>query len=150
MEIPEEKVTKVASDDGESLHLVTEFIDKEFYSTLINRMKLEVKNEIKNVLNANELNLNIPKDMTNDVNNDSLITSLKSEIDFLRKEILSKDKIIELIIKDKPVSNQLKQTNDQSVSSNPILNVTISETNEAEFGNTNDKNNILRSEVKKK
>ena len=87
--------------------------------------------------------------MANDVNNDSLITSLKSEIDFLRKEILSKDKIIELIIKDKPVSNQLKQTNDQSVSSNPILNVTISETNEAEFGNTNDKNNILRSEVKK-
>ena len=56
------------------------------------------------------MNFNIPKDMTNDVNNDSLITSLKSEIDFLRKEILSKDKIIELIIKDKPVSNQLKQS----------------------------------------
>ena len=50
LEIPEEKVTKVASDDGESLHVVTEFIDKEFYPTLINRIKLEVKNEIKSVL----------------------------------------------------------------------------------------------------
>ena len=40
-------------------------------STLINR----IKNEIKNVLNANELNLNIPKDMASDGNNDSLITS---------------------------------------------------------------------------
>ena len=80
----------------------------------------------------------------------SLITPLKSEIDFLRKEILSKDKIIELIIKDKPVSNQLKQTNDQSVSRNPILNVTISETNEAEFGNNHVSKNSDTTNSKKK
>ena len=39
----------------------------------------------------------------NDDRNDILINSLKNKIDFLRKEIQSKDKIIEFIIKDKHI-----------------------------------------------
>ena len=107
MEVPEEKTTEVESGDCESLHDVKEFIDNKLYSTLIDRIKREVKNEIKNALNSNQLNADIRNDIVND-NNDSLITSLKSEIDFLRNELLSKDKIIEMIIKDKPTSMQFK------------------------------------------
>ena len=64
----------------------------------------------------------IPKVIQND-SNDILITTLKSEIEFLRNEILSKDKIIEMIIKEKPTRNQAEQNNDQIGLSNTSLNV---------------------------
>ena len=86
------------------------FINDEFYVTLINRIKSEVKMAINEHTLLNEKTTNPLSDKFNiisnkDDNNAILINSLKSEIDFLRTEIQSKDKIIEIIIKYKHANN---------------------------------------------
>ena len=53
---------------------------------------------------------------TNGDRSDILINSLKSKIDILRKKIQSKDKIIEIIIKDKNISNNTLIENDDNES----------------------------------
>ena len=86
------------------------YIDEKFHETLISIIKTQVKQEL-NLLNENKLISTILKTSnelsSNEVvNNNStkiiefekLIDSLKSEVDFLRKEVSSKDKIIELLI----------------------------------------------------
>ena len=74
LELPNENYIQSVGDDG-----VQEFIDTKFYLALIDRIKFEVKTELKNVLNLNELNVSIPKVIEN-VTNDILITTLKSEV----------------------------------------------------------------------
>ena len=88
-------------------------VNEQFHNNLINLIKQEVKNEFKllndNVLsdisantvklNKHEFNANDSKVIRED--NILLIDSLNSEIKFLRNEMASKDRIIELLIKDR-------------------------------------------------
>ena len=76
---------------------------------MINRIKSEVKMAINEHSLLNEKTTNPLSDKSNiisskDDSNVILVNSLKSEIDFLRTEIQSKDKIIEIIIKDKHIN----------------------------------------------
>ena len=137
-ELSNEKNIDEISDEGIILNDVKEFIDNKFYSTIIDRIKHEVKNELKNVLNLNELNVSTPKVIQND-SNDILINTLKSEIEFLRNDILSKDKIIEMLIKEKPRCNQVEHSNEQIHLRNTNLNVKKAVTNN---------NELLHDEVK--
>lgn len=90
---------------------ITNFINDKFYETLINRIKLEVKHAINLMLNNNSINserLSIP-DNNKDTND--IISILKDELQFLKDELSSKDKIIEMIIKDKPCINESASDN---------------------------------------
>ena len=111
--------TELNNESEENLDLLDvstesleKYINEEFYLTLINRIKSEVKmavNEhISSTNSADQPLKNGNNSTTNDLNK-ILIDSLKSEIDFLRKELQSKDKLIEIIIKEKPIINN---TND--------------------------------------
>ena len=77
-ELSNEKNINEISDEGIILNDVKEFIDNKFYSTIIDRIKHEVKNELKNVLNLNELNVSTPKVIQND-SNDILINTQKRD-----------------------------------------------------------------------
>ena len=111
--------TELTNESEENLDLLDvstesleKYINEEFYLTLINRIKSEVKmavNEhISSTNSADQPLKNGNNSATNDLNK-ILIDSLISEIDFLRKELQSKDKLIEIIIKEKPI---IKNTND--------------------------------------
>ena len=91
------------------------FINEQFYDILVNRIKSEIKIALKedSVLSSkfrnpitNELN---PNDNLHVNNNNTLIDALKSEIDFLRNEVASKNKIIELLIKDCNIYKKYQQ-----------------------------------------
>ena len=84
--------------DGSTENL-EKYINDEFYLTLINRIKSEVKitfSEHNSTANHLEQSYNCISSSIG--RNDMLIESLKSEIDFLRKELQSQDKIMEIII----------------------------------------------------
>ena len=98
------------------------FINDKFYETLVNRIKSEITlaqtehnllsmNSDENILlSTNDLvkqNLNCNKLR----DNDALITALNDEITFLGKETLSKDKIIELVIKERSSNNYARYVN---------------------------------------
>ena len=104
------------------------FIDEKFHETLISLIKTHVKQEFilltKNKLlspmitKSNELSANdvvISNDMDANVNkimeSKNLVDSLKSEVEFLRNEDASKDKIIELLITEKSHYNDENKVN---------------------------------------
>ena len=83
---------------------VFDYINDKFYESLRNMVKLEVKSEVKTQLNNNnEHLLNARHYATTTVNipDNDIITTLKSEVAFLKSELLSKEKIIDLLLKDK-------------------------------------------------
>ena len=100
------------SEHASSSNAIQEFIDDKFYAILINKIKLEVKLALTDAI-KHECIQNIKHDNNNNNNNkdnnnrneinikDELISTLKDEINFLRNEIVSKDKVIEIMIKDK-------------------------------------------------
>ena len=114
------------TDDLDTADMLESFIHDKFYEVLINRIKTEVKHEIEITLDKCNL-LSAKSDKSNCFNvdeslslnkkdNNELIESLKSEIAFLRNEIASKDKIIEMVIKDKSSINNVhngKNVNDR-------------------------------------
>ena len=108
-----EEISDVKNDSehASSSNAIQEFIDDKFYATLINKIKLEVTLVLTNAI-KHECIQNIKHDNNNNNNNkdnnrteinikDELISTLKDEINFLRNEIVSKDKVIEIMIKDK-------------------------------------------------
>ena len=82
-------------------------IDDKFYTILVNKIKSEVKLALNDIFNGNtikEVNDAIIKDgnYKKESNvNDVLIITLREEIKFLRDELKSKDKIVQLIIQEK-------------------------------------------------
>ena len=91
-----------SSFSGEDSNIYS-YVNDKFHETLINMIKLEVKNEFKSINNEHSLS---PKPITHiNYTDNPIITTLQSEVEFLRKELLSKDKVIELLIKDKRTSN---------------------------------------------
>ena len=99
------------------------YLNDEFYDILIKRIKSEVSSALTE-LNARTISTDINNSLTfqqesnntkTDNNNNILIAALNDEIKFLRSEINSKDTIIELLIKEKPLrddkNNQTSCTN---------------------------------------
>ena len=105
-----EEKGNMLDDSTENLE---KYINDEFYLTLINRIKSEVKIAItEHISTANHVDQSYNYIKSSIGRNDMLIESLKSEIDFLRKELQSKDKIMEIIIKEKSfVSNKNNEIN---------------------------------------
>ena len=111
----DQKVENIISSEHEtSFNALHEFIDDSFDSTLIKKIKSEVKLAMQEFVNHDAI-----QKYTNEKNETSLkdkclpdlITTLKDQITFLRNEIQSKDKIIELMIKDKFNDNAEKKVN---------------------------------------
>ena len=122
------------TNNSETIHIVDNFNedissfesykDKSFYSALLSDVKLEVKNaldeaQISCITNA------VNSDITSHVLNksqqpyqkdyhDQLIDALNSEIHFLRKELLSKDTIIKLLISDKSIDLKTKELDNKT------------------------------------
>ena len=82
-------------------------------SRLHARIKSQVKQELEVLLSEENLlsiNLKRNKDAKyNDSNDHRLLTTLQSEVDFLRNEILTKNKIIEMILVDNRNNNVINE-----------------------------------------
>ena len=96
--------------NDDAIENIEQFINAQFYETLILRVKTEVKLAVETLLS--EKNLSIKKKVSNDniqIGNDSnkdiLIDSLNSEIQFLRSELASKNTIIEIMVKDNSIKS---------------------------------------------
>lgn len=92
-----------AGIDGEDSQLF-DYINDKFYESLINMIKVEVKSEVKTQLsNNNKHLLNAKHYSTPSINipDNEIITTLTSKVEFLQKELLSKEKIIDLLLKEK-------------------------------------------------
>lgn len=138
-------VDKNIDDDEGDMNInssaVESFINEQFYETLTNKITLEVKRAVEYEFNTKLSNFDINRlsmDGSHHVkecnrNNDDLIDTLKSEILFLRKEMTSKDKIIELLINDrnytKSVGNRNNRTDENNLNKNSIQNKSIQNNN---------------------
>ena len=84
---------------------VENFINESFYTTLISKIKDEVKiavcNELK-VVNSDRYTNKRAKECNC---NTEIIETLNKHVDFLQKELLSKDAIINMLITDKCTTN---------------------------------------------
>ena len=86
------------------------YIDDKFYEVILNKIKIQVKNEVKNEINRLS-NLDTTLLNTHEISNtgniiNKEITDLfKAEIEFLKNELASKNKIIEVLLKDKSSDN---------------------------------------------
>ena len=81
------------------LNALQTFIDEKFYSTLVNKIKAEVKLALNDVLNCDIIHA--VKHTHNKNTNDILVESMRNEIMFLRKELTSKDEIIKILIDER-------------------------------------------------
>ena len=95
-----------------------QYIDEKFENILLNNIKIEVRNALHNSIIAEGVK-NIAKTCESKINSSTkendylkeLITILKADIQFLRNEVQSKDKIIQLLINDRESKNKDKNIN---------------------------------------
>ena len=137
----EEASDEEASDDTRNENLIEAYINEKFYETLVNKIKGEVKMAVSIELNekhilshiaksSNELNTgsnyvnNDGNSITNDAlqtnvhsRKDTLIESLKEEINFLRNQVKSQNRIIELMTVK---SNNAVETRNMNTSKKPM------------------------------
>ena len=112
----------------QTLDALTNFFDENFYNTLNNMIKKEVKKVVNDSIKQNYatfINDSIDKNFTRESlvsDNEPLINTLQSEVEFLRKEISSKDTIIKLLLNDRNKSVDLKD-NEKKCDVNKINNV---------------------------
>ena len=90
-----------------------EFIDDKFFEVLKNNIKSEVENQVLSLFNKHNVihknSFNIPDDK---IDNNEIITILKNELEFLKNEIASKDKIINMLLEDKlSIVPEIKENN---------------------------------------
>ena len=81
--------------DVESLE---EFINESFYGTLINKIKEEIKIAVKDEL-YNKFDLITKNTKNKEIDNKRFITQLHKEIDYLKQDLLSKNTIINDLLK---------------------------------------------------
>ena len=81
------------------LNALQTFINEKFYSTLVNKIKAEVKLALNDVLNCDIIQA--VKHTHNKNTNDVLVESMHNEILFLRKELTSKDEIIKILVDER-------------------------------------------------
>ena len=107
--------TQAGFEHETSFTALHEFIDERFYSTLINRIKSEVQIAVNELIN-NDLIVKRSNDKNEPVSkgnksSQDLITVLMDEVKFLRNELTSKDKIIEIMVKDLCTGNVKSSVN---------------------------------------
>ena len=122
---------------------VDEFINNKNYETLLNSIKCEVKLAVNTELNFlgitsktislnNKVISNDSKDVFKNIN-DLLLKTLNNEISFLRQELASKDKIIEMLITDRKSVKVLENKSALNESNDVSKNVSVE--SRVEFGN---------------
>ena len=123
----------------QTLDALTNFFDENFYNTLNNMIKKEVKKVDNDSIKQNYatfINDSIDKNFTRESlvsDNEPLINTLQSEVEFLRKEISSKDTIIKLLLNDRNKSVDLKD-NEKKCDVNKINNgINVDEVIEQSF-----------------
>lgn len=109
-----------------------EYIDDKFYEIVLNRIKIEVKSEVTNEINRlcdNDNSLDTKLSSRHEIAKTDIIADiLKAEIDFLKNEIASKNKIIETLLKDRTKTssdncnnNNNKQDFDNNKDNDPFV-----------------------------
>ena len=101
---------------------VETFINDEFYSVIINRIKVEVNIALENALKENSLpavnqtkiNDNSESMMKDNVHKDMLIEQLNKQIELFQNELGNKNEIIKTLINDKTIANSSLQTNKEN------------------------------------
>ena len=101
-----------------SEYLITEKLHKMVKDLIKHQVKHELNLLSIKSNNVNEFNPNDTNDFHKSKGCTKLIDSLNSEIDFLRKEVASKDKIIELLIKDKGIIRDRGNVDENKVNNN--------------------------------
>ena len=106
---------------------LTKSIMNEFKITVINELKEHIKSNLKETI-KNELKESIESDKKAELNHDknrfnernnlnNLIANLEKDVEFLHKEIDSKNKIIEILVGDKNQSSMNKANLQKGVGS---------------------------------
>ena len=106
------KDSKDGDDQTQPVEAIKTF-DDEFYNTLTSIIQREVKNAVKSVKQdcASDININETSFVKNINENQyisDLIATQRKDIEFLRNEVLSKDKIIQMLLSDKENTNKYK------------------------------------------
>ena len=164
--------TAKEKDGDDDIRDLKSFLDDSFYNVLINRIKLEVNNalrEINVIKSDDELRvINIPNDTNEetklkdevislkkvleckDKTNESLLKSLYEEIAFLRNEITSKDTIIKMMLEERAIKgNKNNGQNLEKVKFNDDVN-SNKEINADEKSRPNNNSTTSYTEVKSK
>ena len=147
LEVTSENVDVVEDDDKDVVASSFEpFIDEldEKFDSIMNRIKSELKHE----LNFNSAKLNRKND------DDDIIIILKDQVDFLKKELESKNTIIQMLLKDNNTTKLLdihtSKSNNNIVEDHNI-NTSSKEINEVSIqANSNEKKDKENSQVQKK
>ena len=114
-ELPEVIIDNELDETCESMQ---QYIDEKFENILLNNIKNEVRNALHNSIIAEGVK-DIAKSCESKINSSTkendylkeLIMILKADIQFLRNEVQSKDKIIELLIKNGERKNNHENIN---------------------------------------
>ena len=105
----DENSQQIVSEGDKSLE---DFIDDKYHETILNKLKVDIINQVM---------LNVKRTEVTE-NNDKLITHLENEITFLRTELQSRDSIIELLIKDNKKQCMHLQNSREELKHNDINN----------------------------
>ena len=150
--VTEETENLKNDETNESTKSLESFVNEEFYSVIINRIKLEVNVAVEKALEAiplpavhdtkiyeeSEFKLKDNKQKT-------LIENLNKQIEFLQNELVNKNEIIKTLINDKCVPNcsQTENTNvptkAKNLESNPTIELTSNVMNEKNFNRVSGK-----------
>ena len=110
--VTEETENLKNDETNESTKSLESFINEEFYSVIINRIKLEVNVAVEKALEANSLpavhDTKIYEESEfklKDNKQKTLIENLNKQIEFLQNELVNKNEIIKTLINDKSVPN---------------------------------------------
>ena len=94
--------TNIMVEDGSDERKLFSYIDESFEQILNSRIITHVKQELESIMNEKSfLRTNAQQssdEKHNYSNNHHIITNLQSEINFLRSELLNKNKIIEMLL----------------------------------------------------
>ena len=118
--------------DKEDVSSLESYINEKFYDIITNRIKSEIK-----------LQLSPVSTRISDNNDDAMITILKDQVDFLKKELESKNTIIQMLLKEKKTS-QLLDVQSSTTKNKEVEEILITlpqETND-DFIKTKTKRNI--------
>ena len=110
--VTEETENLKNDETNESSKSIESFVNEEFYSVIINRIKLEVNVAVEKALEANSLpavqDTKIYDKMEfkpKDNKQKTLIENLNKQIEFLQNELVNKNEIIKALINDKSMQN---------------------------------------------
>ena len=127
--------------DDSNFDALKDFIDDKFYTIVVNKTKTEVKIALNESLHKTTVN-------NSEISDKEIISTLKKDIESLRNQIDTKDRIIELLIKDKTNDFKVKEKVD---SESCVTNFeTTSEITENLTNENNDEFVIKNKRIKKK